>query len=131
MVKILVVEDHIFWGGILQDFFKEEGIDSEWVRNGKDAVEKVRKAVNSYGAIIMDINMPVLDGVVATLQIRQLGYGGVIISFSSLEENSKEVSYGLLNGMNAFIEKKIRNFKLIKKVLINYGVVKDSKNSRF
>ncbi len=46
------------------------GAKAEWVVNGQEAVDKMQ--TETYDAILMDCNMPVLDGLEATAAIRKL-----------------------------------------------------------
>ncbi len=67
--KVLVVEDNRanqMFIKVLLDKFK---IKFDMVNNGKEAVEKFKN--NKYDLILMDINMPIMDGIEATKIIRQ------------------------------------------------------------
>jgi|GEM_PF-671046 len=67
--KILLVEDCVLNQEIIVGLLEESKIDLDIVGNGKEALELFDK--NSYEMILMDIQMPVMDGYEATKQIRQ------------------------------------------------------------
>ncbi len=66
--KILVVEDNQINAKLAQRFLQKWNIDSAVAENGQIAVEKVR--TSSYDLVLMDLQMPVMDGYAATREIR-------------------------------------------------------------
>ncbi len=86
--KVLVVDDdeatRFYWSIALSKF----GIDSEIVKNGREAIEAVLK--NAYLLILMDIHMPEMCGAETTKAIRELE------AKSNLPES---LIVGITNGM--------------------------------
>ena len=71
--KILLAEDNDLNAEIAMELLSEEGLIIERVKNGVECVEKIEKMpVDYYSLILMDIQMPVLDGYTATEKIRKL-----------------------------------------------------------
>jgi PAS domain S-box-containing protein len=67
--KILLVEDNEINRMIAHEMLKSEGIIVEEAHNGQQAVERASQEV--FSAILMDISMPVMNGVDATIAIRK------------------------------------------------------------
>ena len=68
--KVLLVEDNKINVMVAQKFLKKWGLEVDVAENGKIAVEKVQ--LNDYELVLMDLDMPVMDGYEATKQIRAL-----------------------------------------------------------
>lgn len=68
-VRVLVAEDHLVNQRIIREAFAQLGLDATVVDNGRDAVEAWDQA--SWDIILMDVQMPELDGPGATREIRR------------------------------------------------------------
>ncbi len=68
--KILVAEDNPNNQKLIEILLKKVGINPVIVSNGKDAVEEYKK--REFDLILMDVNMPILDGISAMKQIKIL-----------------------------------------------------------
>ena len=103
MIKILFVDDSALIRSMLKQVFREDsrfaiGGDAE---NGAVAVEKAK--TGAYDLIIMDINMPVMDGIEATRRISSFS-NAAIIMFTT--EDSIEGTYKCLSAGAVEIIKK-------------------------
>lgn len=85
-LKLLIVDDHqLFISGlklILKDQLDLEITD--YALNGKDAIEKARK--EKFDIILMDINMPMIDGIEATRDIKRLNKHTKVLIVSMLTD---------------------------------------------
>lgn len=65
---LLLVEDDSSLAGSLGDFLSERGYDVDFAFNGQSGVELARR--NDYAVIVMDVSMPVMDGLSACEKLR-------------------------------------------------------------
>ena len=108
--KILVAEDVDINREILAFQLKEKGMRCELVSNGKEALEHFKKSKgNEYDLILMDVHMPVMDGISAAKQIRKLERKDndipiVAISADGFEEDEEKSRKA---GMNVHLRKPV------------------------
>lgn len=70
-LRILVVEDTLTFQDALRELLEMRGAHVDVADNGHMAVERVQAAVRPYDAVLMDIQMPIMDGYAATRLLRQ------------------------------------------------------------
>lgn len=70
---VLLVEDHPLNLDIAQSMLEKVGVEVETASNGEEAVRLFKEKGGSYDLILMDIRMPVKDGITATKEIRESG----------------------------------------------------------
>jgi CheY-like chemotaxis protein len=110
-LTLLLAEDNRLNQRVAALLFKQMGIHFDLASNGQEAVELAKK--NEYDIILMDIHMPVMDGLEATRQIRAFENENkisvpnyiVALSASDVLEN-REVYF--VAGMDEFMEKPIK-----------------------
>lgn len=130
-LKLLIVEDvemnREYEKEMLNNFFS---ISCDTAINGKEAVEKAK--VNQYDAILMDMRMPVMDGLEATRTIREFDKTTPIICMSANVYKEDKLA-AKASGMNDFIEKPLSKKdienKLIK-VLNNEFITTIAENTK-
>ena len=106
---VLVVDDIADNAEIVSDLLEIVGVRSDQAQNGQIAVEMMnRSAEHEYDAILMDLRMPVMDGLEATRRIRALDREDVktipIIALSANAYDS-DVQNSLSAGMDAHLAK--------------------------
>jgi CheY-like chemotaxis protein len=80
-VRILAAEDSRDNQMLLERYLKAQGMEVDFAFNGEEAIEKALKG--QYDLILMDIQMPVLDGYSATQRLRALGFKKPIIAVTA------------------------------------------------
>lgn len=78
---ILVADDDLINFKLLNYMLKKTGAHIVWARNGEEAVNASTK--DTFDAILMDIQMPVMDGKEAAVKIRQINKNIPIIMLSA------------------------------------------------
>ena len=105
-LSILLVEDHdlhrLATKRMLAGWYSKVEVDL--AQNGREAYEKVLK--KDYDIILMDLHMPVLDGIEATIKIRNKT--NVPIIALTANESKQEQERCAMVGMNDYIVKPIR-----------------------
>ena len=114
--RILIAEDMEINAEILKMTLDMMEIQSEVAQNGKIALEMfTAHPAHYYDAILMDMRMPVMDGLAATAEIRKCGTGDAeTIPIIALTANAfdEDVQRSLQAGMNAHLSKPIEADKL-------------------
>ncbi len=110
--KVLVVDDDREIVGAVSKLLQHEGIETVCAYNGKEAVEKLSD--EEIHLIILDIMMPEMDGISATINIRN-GRNIPIILLSAKTEESDKV-LGLSIGADDYITKPFSPPELIARV---------------
>ena len=109
--QILLVEDNALNREIAQEILREYGFRVDTAENGAVAVEKVSTAApGSYDLVLMDVQMPVMDGYTATRQIRALenpALAGVPILAMTANAFDEDRRRAMESGMNGFLSKPI------------------------
>jgi signal transduction histidine kinase/CheY-like chemotaxis protein len=115
---VLVAEDGVDNQALIAAKLRETGLNVEIVSNGQIACEKALAAAARgapYDLILMDVQMPVMDGFTATLQLRSKGYRGPIIALTA-NAMERDRSKCLSAGCNDFVTKPIKMKKLFKAI---------------
>ena len=113
-LKIMIAEDDDIGYFFLQTVLTEVECDTVRCENGSEAVEFCRNN-NDVDLILMDIRMPVMNGIEATRKIREFNSKVVIIAQTAFALlGDKEIA--LAAGCNDYISKPINKAELIKKI---------------
>ncbi len=113
-MRILVAEDNEINQQVVEAVLRGVGVEVELVGNGEAAVEAVTGSdPGRFDAVLMDIQMPVLDGIEATRQIRSDGrFKDLPIVAATAHAMTSEVDRCLAAGMNGHVAKPISEEKL-------------------
>ena len=109
--RILLVEDNELNREIAVELLKQYGFRIDTAENGAEAVEKVRHAApGDYDLVLMDVQMPVMNGYEATKQIRALddpALAGITILAMTANAFDEDRKKALKCGMDGFLSKPI------------------------
>ncbi|UFS68603.1 response regulator [Geomonas sp. RF6] len=104
--RVLLVEDNDFNQMVASELLTEAGISVTLAENGQEALELVRN--NEFDAVLMDIQMPGMDGLEATRQIRaQEEFASLPIIAMTAHAMVKDRERCLSAGMNDYLSKPI------------------------
>jgi CheY-like chemotaxis protein/signal transduction histidine kinase len=111
--SVLIVEDDIINQKVLTNVLEKSGMKITIANNGEIAVDQVLYRGKKFDLVLMDINMPVMDGYTATRKIRESDRFNdlPIIAFTALVLES-EISKMFDSGINAFLSKPLSIGKL-------------------
>jgi len=108
--KILLVEDNEINQQVAREILEGEGFWIDIANNGLEAVEQVKKTL--YDLVLMDLQMPLMDGYTASREIRKSNETELPIIALSADAMSGTEKNVLDAGMNDFITKPIDTEKL-------------------
>jgi len=110
---ILVVEDNLINQIVITKVLKSFGLTYDVVNDGQQAVDKILNN-NTYDLVLMDIQMPVMDGYTATKELRALGFSELIICGLSANAMKQDFDKAFAVGMNDYLTKPIDKSALCK-----------------
>jgi PAS domain S-box-containing protein len=111
-IRILVAEDNPINQQVVKEFLQLSGVVVDIAGDGRVALAKLEN--NSYGAVLMDVNMPVMGGVEATEHIRrQSRFDTLPVIALTAGVTQQERDNCLACGMNDFVTKPINPQELI------------------
>lgn len=101
MVDILIIEDNIELGTLLNDFLKREGYTIYHAQSGEEGIRYL--SFESVKLVLLDIMLPNLDGLGVCRMIREKGNTPIIIMSAKIDKEDKLA--GLELGADDYIEK--------------------------
>ena len=117
---ILVVEDNEFNQFIARSILTKWNTLTDVAINGRDAIEKVK--LKNYDLILMDMQMPVMDGLTATRILRnELNITTPIIALTAFA-TTEAIGKALKSGMNGYMTKPFEEETLFAKLLSMFGI---------
>jgi len=122
-LNVLLVDDAEEWNALLKRALEQRGAQVDVAQNGLVGVTAAIR--QHYDVILMDVHMPVLNGVDAATHLRECGYKGLIVACTG--HDPTEINEGDLNGAGfddffakpldfASLFRRLRRFYLLKTV---------------
>ena len=114
--RLLLVEDNAINRDVAMELLNGVGLSVDTAETGREAIDKVRH--NNYQLVLMDVQMPEMDGLEATKIIRAL-YNFEQLPILAMTANAfdQDQNSCLTVGMNDFVAKPFRPETLYAKVL--------------
>jgi len=105
--EVLVVEDLELNQKVISNLLSQTGIKLTFKKNGKIAVDIIKQGAK-FDLILMDLNMPIMNGYDAAMEIRKIpSYSHVPILAISADTSSDAIEKSLASGMQGHISKPI------------------------
>lgn len=108
--EVLVAEDHDDNRALFERILHQLGVKVESAADGRQVVEKCLSSFPDL--VLMDIQMPEMDGLEALKLLRQAGYEGPVYALTA-NVMEHEISYYLKNGFSGHLSKPIEHNKLV------------------
>ena len=118
--KVLIAEDSSVIQNLTRKILEQQNFEIGAVKNGKEVIDQVE--TDDYDLILMDINMPVLDGMETTRQIRAMADPKKsTIPILAITGNARNYSLDEFKeaGINEFLPKPL-DFDYLVNVVIRY-----------
>jgi len=118
-LRVLVVDDNAINQSLMKHLLSQWNIDFDIASNGLEAVEYLRK--KECDLVLMDLQMPQMDGYTAVQQIREILKLDIPIIAMTAHALPGERERCLSRGMNEYISKPIKEEELFK-LITNFGL---------
>ena len=122
-MKLLLAEDDIKLGALVKSLLEFSGFETEWARDGREALERIREAAaSSYDVVILDWMLPEISGIEICRLLRnprKYNYQGIYTK-SGVEMNSRT---GMLTAGGKELKLSRREFELFRLLFVNSGQI--------
>ena len=124
--KVLLAEDHDDNRRLISRYLRAMGLDVIAVENGEQAVEQCLKEYPDF--VLLDIQMPIMDGITAFELLRQCGYEQPIFALTA-NAMSHEIEQYLALGFTDYLAKPIDKEKFYSTIAEHLASIKNEQNS--
>lgn len=125
--EILVVEDNKANQVLIKKMLEKVGFKVDVAGNGKEALEKIKE--KTYSLVIMDMQMPVMDGYTATRQIREMGLKIPVIALTAHTLRGDEAK-SLEAGCDGYLGKPVKQKELIDAIVYFLRIQEELETAR-
>jgi signal transduction histidine kinase/CheY-like chemotaxis protein len=109
-LRVLIAEDNDINSIVLERILQSWAVKFQFARDGKEALQAARE--REFDLVLMDVQMPVLDGIEATRQLRQLNTALPVYGITA-DTSEATVESALSAGMNGVLPKPFRQDQLL------------------
>lgn len=121
-LRLLLVEDNAINQQVASELLAAEGAQVSVASNGLQAVKRLRESASDFDAVLMDMQMPEMDGLTATRVMRQqLGLGSLPIVAMTANASAADRQACLQAGMNDHVGKPFDLQQLVEVLLTQVG----------
>lgn len=114
-MKILMIEDNASVDEMMEMFFQKENWNAEFVQDGKEGLEKYMELKEEWDLVILDLNLPSMDGMQICREIRKVSVAVPIIMLTAKDTESDQV-IGLEMGADDYVTKPFSPLTLIARI---------------
>ncbi|MGB8261373.1 MAG: response regulator [Terracidiphilus sp.] len=114
-MRALIVDDSRFVRGYLRGLLEEKGIECEEVGDGQQALDRLREC-GPFDLVLLDWNMPVMNGLEMLMQMRAEGYGEVRVVMVTTEAENESIERALSAGADEYLMKPFDDEALTEKL---------------
>jgi len=119
-MNILVVDDAPMNRKLLVRLLESNGHTTSQAENGQDLIDTVRKNMAQYDCILVDYEMPVMNGPEACKGVREMGYTGFVVGVTG-NLLPEDIGYFMDCGADAVLPKPFR-YNHLEELLIEHGM---------
>jgi two-component system response regulator RegX3 len=101
--KVLIIEDVAEMGQLVTMYLEKEGMDCTWVESAEDAFERLAASSEPFNLVILDLNLPGMDGFEFLQRFRKTNSAPVLIM--SARDADEDIISGLGGGADEFVTK--------------------------
>lgn len=112
ILKILMIEDNPSVGEMMEMFFQKETWQADFIQDGKEGLEKFMEEKDQWDLVILDLNLPSMDGMQICREIRKASVSVPIIMLTAKDTESDQV-IGLEMGADDYVTKPFSPLTLI------------------
>ena len=125
-LRILIVEDNMVNSFYIKSILKSKGVKTTLAENGKKAIEACKS--ETFDLILMDVQMPIMDGVKATKTLKEKLMVETPIIAQTANTVQKDIDACFNAGMIDYISKPFTIDELIQKISNNLGIKSNINN---
>lgn len=117
MLNLLLVEDDPLIGQGLELGLQQRDFNVEWVTDGLEALSRARKS--QYDCLLLDLNLPQLEGMEILRRLREAGNGVSVIIITAMDAISSRID-GLNAGADDYVVKPVAIDELVARIQAVY-----------